>query len=64
MELFKNRIDERLKVFASYEQIRRFALLGQEFSMEEGEITPTLKLKRKIIFKRYSDIIERLYKES
>lgn len=64
VELFKNRIDERLKVFARYEQIRRFALLGQEFSMEEGELTPTLKLKRKIILKKYSDLIERIYEEN
>ncbi|MBE9536768.1 MAG: long-chain fatty acid--CoA ligase [Proteobacteria bacterium] len=64
VELFKNRIDKRLKVFARYEQIRRFSLLGQEFSIEGGELTPTLKLKRKVILKKYSGLIERIYEEN
>lgn len=63
-ELFGKRIDERLKSFARYEQVRRFALAGEEFSMDKGEITPTLKLKRKVIYERYGAVIERLYEES
>jgi len=64
LEFFRNRIDERLKGFARYEQVRRFALVEEEFSMERGEITPTLKLKRKVIHEKYSAVLERLYRES
>jgi len=44
-----------------YERIRRVALLPNEFSIDSGEMTPTLKVKRRVIDERYSDIIEALY---
>ncbi len=45
------------------EQIKRFTLLENPFSMENDEITPTLKIKRKKVQKNYQDIIEKMYKE-
>jgi long-chain acyl-CoA synthetase len=44
-----------------YERIRRVALLPNEFSIDGGELTPTLKVKRKVIDERYGDLIEELY---
>ncbi|HYK21201.1 MAG TPA: long-chain fatty acid--CoA ligase [Pyrinomonadaceae bacterium] len=44
-----------------YERIRRVALLPREFSIESGELTPTLKVKRKVIDERFGDVIEELY---
>lgn len=64
LELFKVRIEERLQSFARYEQVRRFAMAREEFSMDKGEITPTLKLKRKVIYERYRSEMESLYQES
>jgi long-chain acyl-CoA synthetase len=43
------------------EQIRKFELLPQEWSIEGGELTPTMKLKRKIIVEKYRDAIQRIY---
>ena len=43
------------------EKIRRFALLPNEFTIENDEITPSLKVKRKVIDKRYKDIIDEMY---
>lgn len=46
---------------ADYERIRRVALLPNEFSIDSGELTPTLKVKRRVIDERYGDLIEGLY---
>jgi long-chain acyl-CoA synthetase len=44
-----------------FEQIKRFTIVSREFSSEEGEVTPTLKLKRRVIEERFADEIEKLY---
>ena len=44
-----------------YEQIKRFEVLPREFSAEEDEITPTLKLRRRVVQEHFADAIERLY---
>jgi len=62
-QLIQSEIRERLTDFADFEQVRRFVLLEKEFSQEEDEMTPTLKLKRNVIFQKYSDVIEGMYPE-
>ncbi|MDD4159063.1 MAG: AMP-binding protein, partial [Proteiniphilum sp.] len=47
--------------FTSYEKIKRITLLPQPFSMEHGELTNTLKLRRKVLLERYCDQIEAMY---
>ncbi len=60
---FTERIEHLMRDFARVEQIRRFTLLPREFSIESGELTPTLKMKRKIINENHRDIIESMYQE-
>jgi long-chain acyl-CoA synthetase len=48
---------------SQYERIKRFALLPKEFSIDSGELTPTLKVKRKVVEDRWRDVIEGLYRE-
>ena len=60
-QLIQSEIRERLTDFADFEQVRRFVLLEKEFSQEEDEMTPTLKLKRNVIIEKYSDVIEGMY---
>lgn len=62
-ELFRQRIDTLQQQFTNYEQIKRFSLLPEPFSMERGEMTNTLKIKRPVIAENYKDIIDEMYKE-
>jgi long-chain acyl-CoA synthetase len=57
----KARFDEVNETLASYEQIKRFEILAHEFSVEAGEMTPTLKMKRSVVEKRYQDVIDGMY---
>jgi long-chain acyl-CoA synthetase len=52
-------INER---FARIEQIKRFAILAHDFSHERGELTPTLKVKRNVIYEHYADVLAGLYR--
>lgn len=58
------RINTLQQDLAYYEQVKRFRLLPQPFSMERNEITSTLKMRRKVIFEHYSEEIESMYQES
>ena len=63
MELFKERIDTLQQQFAHYEQIKKFTLLPEPFSMAKGELTNTLKIKRSVLNKNYATEIEAMYSE-
>ena len=54
-------VDEVNRDRMRVEQIKRFVILPRDFSQEEGEVTPTLKLRRKVIHEHFADEIERLY---
>ncbi|MDR3630508.1 MAG: long-chain fatty acid--CoA ligase [Desulfocapsaceae bacterium] len=60
-EIYGERIEELNKTLPPYETIKKFVLLPRDFSIEGGELTPTLKLKRKRIFNMYQNKIEELY---
>ncbi|CDG20321.1 putative long-chain-fatty-acid--CoA ligase [Xenorhabdus poinarii G6] len=63
VELFERRLQEMQKNIVKFHQVKRFILLPEAFSMEKGELTPTLKLRRKIISQRYQDEIESMYRD-
>ena len=60
--IIEKEIQSLQKDLANFERVRKFVLLDRQFSIEEGEITPTLKAKRKIIEERYALVIEEMYK--
>jgi len=62
-DMMKERIDTLQQQLAHYEQIKRFTLLAHHFSMESGELTNTLKLRRPIICKNYKDVIDKMFEE-
>lgn len=61
LHIYAKRVEELNKDLPSYNTIKYFAVLPREFTIEGGELTPTLKLKRKEIFNKYKDMIEELY---
>lgn len=61
LELYTERVAAANKNLPPYETIKNFVLLPREFSVEGGELTPTMKMKRKVIYEKYRDKIEALY---
>jgi long-chain acyl-CoA synthetase len=61
MGLIQSVVDQVNRDHSRFEQIKRFEILPRDFSAEEGEITPTLKLKRRVVQEHFADAIERLY---
>lgn len=61
-ELLEKELGEFQKKLASYERVRKFKVLDKPFSIEGGEMTPSLKIKRKVIEERYSNLIDEMYK--
>ncbi|MDO6759351.1 long-chain fatty acid--CoA ligase [Tamlana sp. 2_MG-2023] len=61
--MFEKRFEDLQKEFSRFEKIKKFTLLPKEFSIEAGEITATLKLKRKVIQEKYKELIDKMYKE-
>jgi len=63
LNLFERQLDKSTPELARYEKIKKVALLEHEMTAESGELTPTLKPRRKVIEAKYAPIIERLYAE-
>ncbi|HMO31495.1 MAG TPA: long-chain fatty acid--CoA ligase [Lacibacter sp.] len=61
LELYKHIVEEYNQHFNHVEQVKKFELLPDEWTVDGGELTPTLKLKRKVIMEKYRDAIERIY---
>ena len=61
MEMMKERIDTLQQQLAHYEQVKRFTLLPYPLSMEKGELTNTLKIRRKVLNENYKEQIEKMY---
>ena len=60
-ELIQTNIHQIQKDLANYERVRKFTLLDRQFSIEEGELTPTQKVRRRVIEERYARLIEGMY---
>ena len=60
-KLFENEVSKAMAGFAHYETVKKFKLVADEWSVESGELTPTLKVKRKVVEKKYADLIDSIY---
>ena len=62
-KLFKKEIERINEEYGKWEKIKDYRLVPHQWSMDTGELTPTLKLKRRVIFDKYRDLIEDIYRE-
>lgn len=62
IKVIKNDIDRLQKDLSKFERVRKFALLTESFSIDNGEITPKLSIRRHVVERKYSDLIESMYK--
>ena len=60
-DLFRREIDALSTDLSSYETIKEFTLIEQPFSLEKGELTPSLKVKRNVIEEKYKQQIDKMY---
>lgn len=61
IHFYKEKVKELQVHLADYEKVKKFTLMPAEFDINTGEITPTLKVKRNVVLKKYADIIEKMY---
>lgn len=61
IELYQKIVDTKQKDLGQVEKVKKFTLLENEFSQETGEITPTMKVKRKVVQEKYKDLIDAMY---
>jgi long-chain acyl-CoA synthetase len=64
LRLFEQEIDKYCKDLAHFETVKKIALLEDELTVEGGELTPTLKIKRRVIDEKYEKIINNIYEEA
>ena len=60
-ELFTKHVADAVEKLAAYEKVKYFTLLAHPFSMDKGELTNTLKMKRKVINQHFAEQIESMY---
>ncbi|WP_312076822.1 long-chain fatty acid--CoA ligase [Chryseobacterium sp.] len=60
-QFYKEKIKELQSHLSDFEKVKKFTLMPSEFEISSGEITPTLKVKRNVVMKKYADLIEEMY---
>jgi long-chain acyl-CoA synthetase len=60
-ELVQKELDRANSNYAQVEQVKKFTILDHDLSIESGELTPTLKVKRNIVYDRFGDLFESMY---
>lgn len=64
IEFIQSEVDRLTTDLSRYEKVKRIALLDKEFTIEGGELTPTLKIKRRVIDEKYRSLIDKIYQEA
>ena len=62
-KLMRGRVEEVNRGLASFEQVKKYILLGRDFTQETGELTPTLKVRRKVVVEKFGGMLDALYEK-
>ena len=62
-KLIEGEVETRNRELASFESVKQFRIVARDFTIETGELTPTLKVKRKVVLDKYGDLVETMYQE-
>ncbi|HEY2370015.1 MAG TPA: long-chain fatty acid--CoA ligase, partial [Polyangiaceae bacterium] len=60
-ELFKKELDKHMAEFKGFEEVKEFAIIGEDFTTDNGMLTPSLKVKRRKVMEKYGKTVEALY---
>ena len=60
IEFYREKLEEIQKGLSGFEKVKKFVLMPSEFEVNSGEITPTLKVKRNVILKKYAEVIDKM----
>jgi long-chain acyl-CoA synthetase len=63
IKTLEKEVDAQTQELSRYEKVKKIALLEEEMTVEGGELTPTLKVKRRVVDEKYKDVIEKIYAE-
>lgn len=61
LKLIRTELNKYNKLFSEHEQVKRFQLLPEEWTIDTGELTPTMKLKRKVVAEKYKLAIDKIF---
>ena len=61
LQLIEREVNERNGLLASFESVKRFRILPRDLSIEDGEMTPTLKIKRAVVYEKYAEMLDSMY---
>jgi long-chain acyl-CoA synthetase len=61
IEFYEKKLEQLQNRLANFEKVKKFTLLPQDFNMQLGELTPTLKVRRQVVLSRFSDLIDKMY---
>ena len=64
ISLIKEEVGVAMQSFSNYERVKEFELLPRLFTLEKGELTPTLKVVRKVVLENFSDAVDNIYSGS
>ena len=62
LRLMKGEIERLLPDLADFEKIRKFSIIGEELTVDNGTLTPTLKVKKRVLLEHYKNVIEEMYR--
>jgi len=63
VEFISKEIERRTERFSNFERVKKFRILPRDLTMEENELTPSLKVRRRVVLEHFADVVDEMYRE-